>query len=81
LRDYTTALSKQLADALSIQISDYLTAAWNVLGKPKKTVDEVASSKQLDPEVLQHWVDYLPKEHTFPYLNDWKAMTASTEST
>jgi len=22
-----------------------------------------------------------PKEHTFPYLNDWKAMTASTEST
>jgi mono/diheme cytochrome c family protein len=81
LRDYTMSLSKQLADALSIQISDYLTAAWNVLGKPKKTVDEVASSKQLDPEVLQRWVDYLPKEHTFPYLNDWKAMTASGEST
>ena len=81
LRDYTTALSKQLSAALSIQISDYLTAAWNVLGKPKKTVDEVAAGKQLDPEVLQRWVDYLPKEHTFPYLNDWKAMTASTEST
>lgn len=81
LRDYTSALSKQLAGALSIQISDYLTAAWNVLGKPKKTVDEVASSKQLDPEVLQRWVDYLPKEHSFPFLNDWKAMTASQEST
>jgi mono/diheme cytochrome c family protein len=81
LRDYTSDLSKQLSGALSIQISDYLTAAWNVLGKPKKTVDEVASSKQLDPEVLQRWVDYLPKEHTFPYLNDWKAMTASADST
>jgi Protein of unknown function (DUF1549)/Protein of unknown function (DUF1553)/Planctomycete cytochrome C len=81
LRDYTTSLSKQLAGALSVQISDYLTAAWNVLGKPKKTVDEAASSKQLDPEVLQRWVDYLPKDHSFPYLNDWKAMTASQEST
>jgi hypothetical protein len=81
LRDYSSDLSKQLSDALAIQISDYLTAAWNVLGKPKKTVEEVSSSKQLDPEVLQRWVDYLPKEHSFPYLNDWKAMTASPEST
>ncbi len=51
LSDYTTDLSKQLADALAIQTSDYLTAAWNVLGKPKKTVDEVSSSAHLDPEV------------------------------
>ena len=36
-----------------------MTAAWNVLGKAKKTVDEVAASKHLDPEVLQRWVDYL----------------------
>jgi mono/diheme cytochrome c family protein len=81
LRDYTADLSKQLSGALAIQTSDYLTAAWNVLGKPKKTVDEVSSSGHLDPEVLQRWVDYLPKEHSFPYLNDWKAMTASGEST
>jgi mono/diheme cytochrome c family protein len=81
LRDYTTELSKQLSAALSIQISDYLTGAWKVLGKPKKTVDEVSSSDHLDPEFLQRWVDYLPKDHTFPYLNDWKAMTASPEST
>ena len=81
LRDYTSDLSKELSGALAIQTSDYLTGAWNVLGKPKKTVDEVASSSHLDPEVLQRWVDYLPKEHSFPYLNDWKAMTASEEST
>ena len=80
LRDYTTNLSKQLADAMAIQTSDYLTAAWSVLGRPKKTVDEVSSSARLDPEVLQRWVDYLPKEHSYPYLNDWKAMMASPES-
>jgi hypothetical protein len=66
LQDYTSALSKQLSDALSIQTSDYLVAAWNVLGKPKKTVEEVASSKQLDPEVLQRWVDYLPERAHLP---------------
>jgi hypothetical protein len=80
LGDYTNDLSKQLADALSIQTSDYMTAAWSVAGKPKKTVDEVSSKKHLDPEVLQRWVDYLGKDHAYPYLNDWKAMIAATDS-
>jgi mono/diheme cytochrome c family protein len=81
LREYTTNLSKQLADALSIQSSDYMTAAWSVAGKPKKTVDEVAAQKQLDPEVLQRWVDYLGKDHPYSYLKDWKALVASPDST
>ncbi len=81
MRDYESNLSKQLADALSIQTSDYMTAAWNVLGKPKKEVDEIASKKKLDPEVLQRWVEYLPKDHAYPYLSDWKAMVASPDST
>jgi mono/diheme cytochrome c family protein len=80
LRDYTTAVGGQLADALSIQTSDYMTAAWSVLGKAKKTVDEVSASKHLDPEVLQRWVEYVPKEHAYPYLDDWKAMLASPHS-
>jgi len=80
LREYTTNLSKQLADALSIQTSDYMTAVWSISGKPKKTVDEVASQKQLDPELLQRWVEYLGKDHPYPYLKDWKAMIASPES-
>jgi mono/diheme cytochrome c family protein len=81
LRDYTGDLSKQLAGALAIQTSDYMVAAWSVLGKPKKTVEEASSSAKLDPEVLQRWVDYLKKDHTYPYLNDWKAMVASPDST
>jgi hypothetical protein len=80
LRDYTTEVSKQLADALSIQTSDYMTASWSVLSKPKKTVDEISASKHLDPEVLQRWVEYLTKDHAYPYLTDWKAMVASPDS-
>jgi mono/diheme cytochrome c family protein len=80
LDDYTDNLSKQLADALSIQTSDYMVAAWDVLGKPKKSVDEVSSKKHLDPEVLERWVEYLPMNHAYPYLNDWKAMVASPDS-
>src|SRR5579863_3758446 len=33
LGDYTSNLSRQLADALSIQTSDYMTAAWSVLDR------------------------------------------------
>ncbi len=66
LRDYTSDLSKQMAGALAIQTSDYLVAAWHVLSKEKKTVDEVSSGAKLDPEVLQRWVDYLGKDHPFP---------------
>ena len=80
LQDYTMTVGEQLAEALSIQTSDYLTAAWNVVGKPKKTVDEVSASKHLDPEVLQRWVDYLGKDHAYPYLDDWKAMLASPDT-
>jgi mono/diheme cytochrome c family protein len=81
LKDYTKDLSKQLADALAVQTSDYMVGAWNVLGKQKKSVEEASSSAKLDPEVLQRWVDYLGKDHSFPYLNDWKAMVASPDST
>jgi mono/diheme cytochrome c family protein len=81
LRDYTTDLSKQMSGALAIQTSDYMVAAWHVLSKEKKTVDEASSSAKLDPEVLGRWVDYLGKDHPYPYLNDWKAMMASSTST
>jgi mono/diheme cytochrome c family protein len=81
LRDYTTDLSKQLAGALAAQSSDYMVAAWSVLGKSKKQPDEVANSAKLDPELLERWVDYLKKDHPYPYLNDWKAMMASPDST
>lgn len=81
LSDYTSNLSKQLADALSIQSSDYMTASWSIVGKQKKTVDEVAAKKHFDPEVLQRWVDYLQKDHAYPYLNDWKAMISGPDST
>jgi mono/diheme cytochrome c family protein len=81
LRDYTTGLSKDLAGALAMQTSKYLVAAWSVMGKEKQDLEEASSSARLDPEVLQRWVDYLKKDHTYPYLKDWNAMVASPDST
>lgn len=77
LADFTKTETKQLSFALAYQTSSYLVAAWNVSGKPKKTVNEAADEGRLDPEVLQRWVDYLQKPQKHPYLKDWQAMVTS----
>ena len=78
LQEYTRTETRQLADALANQTSNYMVAAWNVLGKPKSTVEEAASQAKLDPEVLRRWVDYLTpgKKQQYDYLKDWQAMIA-----
>jgi len=81
MRDYTRDLSKQLAGALAVHTSTYMVAAWHVLGKQGQSIDRAATSAQLDPEVLRRWVAYLKSPHNYPYLNDWKAMVASPDST
>lgn len=81
LRDYTMGLSKDLAGALATQTADYLVASWHVMGKLKESVDEASSSAKLDPEVLDRWIDYLKKKHSYPYLKDWDAMVATPDST
>jgi hypothetical protein len=60
-----------------------MVAAWNVLGKPKSTVEEAASQAKVDPEVLRRWVDYLTpgKPHQYDYLKDWQAMIAADGGT
>ncbi len=79
---YTNDLSKQLAGALAVQTSTYMVAAWHVLNKSEQQpIDQAAAAAQLDPEVLQRWVEYLKKPHDYPYLNDWNAMLASPDST
>jgi mono/diheme cytochrome c family protein len=83
IRKYTTDLSKDLAGALAAQTSDYMVAAWHVLNpKEQKKIDEASAEAKLDPEVLDRWVTYLKKPHgDYPYLNDWKAMMDSPDST
>ena len=83
LQDYTKTETRQLADALAYQTSNYMVAAWNVLGKPKSTVEEAASQAKVDPEVLRRWVDYLTsgKRVQYDYLKDWQAMVATDGGT
>jgi len=84
LGDYTRTESKQLSAALAHQTSAYLVAAWNVLGKPKATIEEAASQAKLDPVLLRRWVEYLTpgKEPLqYDYLKDWQAMIAADGGT
>ncbi len=78
LQEYTRTESRQLAEALAHQTSSYMVAAWNVLGKPKSTVEEAAAQAKLDSEVLRRWVDYLSfaKPLQYDYLKDWQAMVS-----
>ena len=82
-QQYTRTETRQFADALANQSASYMVAAWNVLGKPKATVDEAASQAKLDPEVLRRWVDYLTpgKLVKYDYLKDWQAMIAADGGT
>jgi mono/diheme cytochrome c family protein len=81
MRAYTSDLSGQLAGALAVQTSSYMVAAWHVLSVQGQEIDQAAGAARLDPEVLQRWVEYLKRDHTYPYLNDWKAMIKSPDST
>ena len=76
LEDYTKAASLSLTDALAAQTAQYMEAAWQVMGKPQKTVEQAAGEAKLDTEVLRRWTSYLGSPVQYPYLKDWKAMVA-----
>lgn len=70
--------SRMLAEILATRTGEYVTAAWKVLGPPKRTVDEAALTDMLDRETLQRWVDYLrKKDHEGDYLKGWQQLMAA----
>jgi mono/diheme cytochrome c family protein len=78
LGDFTRAESQQLSSILAAQTSQYMVAAWRVLGKQKATVAEAAEQSRLDPEMLDRWVKFLAQPPKFyPFLKDWQAMIAA----
>jgi hypothetical protein len=81
MQDYTKAASMALTDALAAQTAQYMEAAWQVLGKPQKTVEQAAGEAKLDTEVLRRWTSYLSDPVRNPYLKDWKAMVADNGGT
>lgn len=70
--------SRQLAEALVLQSSKYMMAAWKITGAdPKKPIAKVVEEGKLDYELMERWVKFLgraPKH--YPYLKDWQAMIA-----
>ena len=77
LSEYLSTEGDQLARVLSLQVSRYMMAAWQVTGKPQLPPEQAASQAKVDLETLQRWVRFLGKEpRHYPFLMDWQAMIA-----
>jgi hypothetical protein len=77
LDEFVQAQATQLGEILARKTSQYMLAAWKVLGDPKRELQGVADEEKLDTETLQRWVEYLGKpHHVHPYLNDWHQLVA-----
>jgi uncharacterized protein DUF1553/uncharacterized protein DUF1549/cytochrome c len=75
LDDFLKTESTQLAQALALQASKYMMAAWRVAGEPKEEVAKVVDADKLDYELFDRWLKFLAKPPRFyPYLVAWQTM-------
>ena len=78
LTEFTRVESRQLAEALALQASRYMRAAWRVTGEPKEDLWKVVGQEQLDFELLDRWLKFLAKPPKFyTQLKPWQDMIAS----
>ena len=77
LNEYLSTEGDQLARVLSLQVSRYVMAAWQVTGRPQLPPEQAAGQAKVDLETLQRWIRFLGKEPKhYPFLMDWQAMIA-----
>jgi mono/diheme cytochrome c family protein len=78
LEEFMRVESRQLGEALALQSSRYMLAAWRVTGEQKEDLWKVAGQEKLDFELLDRWVKFLAKPPKFyAYLKPWQAMIAA----
>ena len=77
LNEYLSTEGDQLTRVLSLQVSRYMMAAWQVTGRPQLPPEQAASQAKVDLETLQRWIRFLGKEPKhYPFLIDWQEMIA-----
>jgi cytochrome c553 len=59
IKEFVTTQSTQLGEILAARTSEYLLAAWKVLGPQKQSIPRSAELLHLDAETLERWIDYL----------------------
>ncbi len=78
IRDYRRGFSERLAEIQARRTPEYMVAAWEVLGAPKRVLADVAIESALDRETLERWTAYLDAgEFDHPYLQSWEALIGS----
>jgi mono/diheme cytochrome c family protein len=66
------------AQVLFSQAEEYMMAAWKLGTEKKATVEEIAESAKVDPELLNRWVRFLKKRpDNYSALKGWQEMVAA----
>ncbi len=77
LGEFMRVESRQLGEALALQSSRYMQAAWRVSGEPKEDLGKVSGQEKLDYELLDRWVRFLAKPPKFySHLKPWQELIA-----
>lgn len=76
--DFEKTTRRHVSESLALQTSKYMTAAWDVLGEPRKDKALVAAKEKLDYELFDRWLAFLtkPPKH-YKYLEKWQALIAA----
>jgi mono/diheme cytochrome c family protein len=78
LNEFLEQSSKLYAQLLFSQAEEYMVAAWKLGTEKKATVEEVAETAKVDPEILARWVRFLKKRpDNYSALKGWQEMVAA----
>jgi mono/diheme cytochrome c family protein len=77
LKKFLDDSSKLYSQVLFSQAEDYMMAAWKLGSEKKATVDEIAETAKVDPELLARWVKFLKKRpDNYAALKPWQEVVA-----
>ena len=74
LSSFLGTQARALVDVLAAQTTEYLVAAYRVLGPEGGTAKKIARKDELDQETLERWVRYLDGKRNHPLLDGWDAL-------
>jgi mono/diheme cytochrome c family protein len=78
LNKFLDESSALYAQVLFSQAEEYMMAAWKLGTEKKATVEEIAESAKVDPELLNRWVRFLKKRpDNYSALKGWQEMVAA----
>jgi mono/diheme cytochrome c family protein len=78
LKKFLDESSELYAQVLFSQAEDYMMAAWKLGTEKRATIEDIAESAKVDPELLARWVKFLKKRpDNYSALKSWQEVVAA----